>query len=240
MTASLKICESLDVHDLPELQLKAFWVLDKLSSDAKDRFSADEVATHLVEKCGVNTYRQAVARALEKDPAKSHKNKNGYKLMEPGRKALLDLISNRVIFIESGKPFSTKNIVLKQLFQRLQNRIFICDPYLDIHTLDLLFKNVEKHIPVRVLTKNIADKPPGTFQRHLVELRRERFQIEIGQHSASELHDRYIMDDHSFWLSGNSLNHLGNKESFLVSLGDDVRQSMLTLFNTRWSVATLL
>jgi len=240
MTTSPKICESLDVHDLPELHLMAYWALDQLSSDAKDRFSASEVATHLVEKCGVNTYRQAVARALEKDPAKSHKNGNGYKLMEPGRRALRDLISNRVVFIESGKPFSTKNIILKELFQRLRGQILICDPYLDIHTLDILFKNVEKHIPVRILTRNVADKPPGTFSRHLAELRREGFQIEVRQHTASELHDRYIMDDHSFWLSGNSLNHLGNKESFLVSLGDDVRHSMLILFNSRWAAGALL
>jgi hypothetical protein len=240
MTSAPKISESLDVHNLPDLHLKALWALDKLSSESNDRFSASAVASYLVEKCGVNTYRQAVDYALAKDRSRIHRNQSGYKLMEPGRKALAALVVNRVIFIESGKPFSTKNIVLKELFQRLRNRILICDPYLDIHTLDLLFKNVEKEIPLKILTRNIADKPTGTFHRHLAELRREGFQIEVGQHTASELHDRYIMDDSSFWLSGNSLNHLGNKESFLVALGEDVRQSMLTLFNSRWGAAALL
>jgi hypothetical protein len=240
MTSTPKVSDSLSVHDLPDLHLKTLWALEKLSVDSLDRFAASQVATYLVETCGVNTYRQAVTRALEKDSTRCHKNKVGYKLMEPGRKALAALVFNRVVFIESGKPFSTKNIVLRELFQRLKNRILICDPYLDIHTLDILFKHVDKSIPLKILTRNITDKPPGTFHRHLGELRREGFQIQVGQHSASELHDRYIMDDSTFWLSGNSLNYLGNKESFLVALGDDVRQSMLALFNSRWSAASII
>lgn len=235
-----RISDSLDVHDLPDLHLKALWALDKLATDSTDRFSASQVATYLVEKCGVNTYRQHVKYALEKDTTRCHKGNIGYKLMEPGRKALAALIFGRVVFIESGKPFSTKNVLLRELFQRLKNHIDICDPYLDVHTLDLLFKNVAKDVPMRILTRNIKDSPAGTFTRHLADLRREGFQIEVAQHVLSELHDRYIMDDSSFWLSGNSLNHLGSKESFLVALGKDVRESMLALFNSRWTAATVV
>ena len=78
----------------------------------------------------------------------------------------------------------------------------------------------------------------GIFSRHLAELRKENYQIEVGVYSSSDLHDRYIMDEKSFWLSGNSLNHLGDKESFIVCLGEDVRQSMMTTFNNRWKVTT--
>jgi hypothetical protein len=238
MITGSKISESIDVHLLPDLKHQVLWALDMLSDQSEDRFAAAEIATFLVETCGISTYRQAVTKALDRSGNRCHKNGAGYKLMEPGRRALADQISNRVIFIESGKPFTTKNIVLRDLLQRLKNRILICDPYLDVHTLDVLFKNVDKNIPVQILTRNIADKPAGTFHRHLAELRKEGFQIQVAQHTSSELHDRYIMDDHTFWLSGNSLNHLGNKESFLVALGEDVRQSMLMLFNSRWTAAT--
>jgi len=240
MTSVPKISREIDVHDLPDLDLQALWALDALCTDTADRFSATTIANFLVEQCGVNTYRQAVAYALEKDNTLAHKNKDGYKLMQPGRTALAVLITNRVVFIESGKPFSAKNVLLKDLFARLKGEILICDPFVDIRTLDVLFKNVEKQKPVKVLTRNVSDKPTGTFARHLGEMRSEGFQIAIAQYAASELHDRYIMDDVAFWLSGNSLNHLGNKESFLVSLGDDIRKSMLQLFNSRWSAAAVL
>jgi hypothetical protein len=225
-----KVSDTLDVHTLSGMQLKGLWALEKLSNDSKDRFSGTEVVNYLVETCGVNTSLQAIKYALEKDRAVVHKNKAGYKLMEPGRKRLAELISDRVIVVESGKPFSAKTVILRD--------IFICDPYLDINTLDLLFKNVDKKHIVKVLTDKIADKPTGSFKSHLEELRREGFQIEIGVCSTSDLHDRYMMDGHSFWLSGNSFNHLGNKESFLILLGEDIRQNMLISFNTRWKTAT--
>ena len=88
-----------------------------------------------------------------------------------------------------------------------------------------------------ILTQNLIDKPKGSFDRYLSEVKKEGFQIEVGVYSSSDLHDRYIMDNKTFWLSGNSFNRLGNKESFIVRLGKDVHQSMLTTFNNRWKVA---
>jgi len=38
---------------------------------------------------------------------------------------------------------------------------------------------------------------------------RKGFNIEVRVYKQSTLHDRYIMDDKSFWLSGNSLNYSG-------------------------------
>lgn len=234
-----KISDSLDVHTLGDLQLQALWVLEQLSNDTKDRFSSTDVANHLVEICEISTSRQAIRYALEKEKSVTHKNKSGYKLMEPGRKKLLEQSQDdKVIFIEADKPFSAKNVALKNIFSALKGETLICDPYVDVHTLDIIFKNSDKKKLVKILTKNIIDKPTGTFNRHLTDLRNEGYQVEIGVYSNSELHDRYIMDSQTFWLSGNSLNHLGNKESFIVRLGEDVRQSMLTTFNNRWKVST--
>lgn len=234
-----KISDSLDVHTFGDLQLQTLWALEKLSSDTQDRFSGTDIANHLIETCGVSTSRQAVRYALEKEKSVAHKNKNGYKLMEPGRKKILEQTqNNKVIFIEANKPFSAKNIALKDIFAGLKGETLICDPYIDIHTLDIVFKNSDKKKPVKILTKNIIDKPTGTFARHLADLRNEGYKVEIGVYSSSDLHDRYIMDSKTFWLSGNSLNHLGNKESFIVCLGEDIRQSMSATFNNRWKVAS--
>lgn len=234
-----KISDSLDVHTFNDLQLQALWALEQLSSDKKDRFSSTDIANHLIEICGVSTSRQAIRYALEKERSVAHKNKDGYKLMEPGRKKLIEQSQNdKVIFIEANKPFSAKNIALKDIFTTLKGETLICDPYIDIHTLDIVFKNSDKKKPVKILTTNITDKPTGTFARHLADLRKEGYQVEINIYSSSDLHDRYIMDNQTFWFSGNSLNHLGNKESFIVRLGEDIRQSMLAAFNNRRKVST--
>ena len=158
--------------------------------------------------------------------------------MESGRKQLREANGNgEVIAIEAGKPFSAKNIELKKVFSSLSGEIFIADPYLDIHTLDVIVKNVDTTMPVKILTQNLIDKPSGILGRHLAELRKEGYQIEVGVYGSSDLHDRYLMDSNSFWLSGNSLNHLGEKESFVVRLGEDIRQSMMATFNNRWKAA---
>ncbi|MDO9183715.1 MAG: hypothetical protein Q7U04_14975 [Bacteriovorax sp.] len=237
MTDELKISASIDVHALADLQAKALWVLDNITDDNEDRFSAITISDYLIEKCGFNTSRQAITFALKRDKKICNKNRDGYKLMEYGRKKLLEQTRNNVIFIESGKPFSAKNIALKEVFSGFVGTVKICDPFVDIYTLDIIFKNIDKKSPVSILTANVIDRPNGTFRRHLEELKQEGFKIEVKIYKESTLHDRYMMDDKSFWLSGNSLNHLGKKESFLILLGSDIYQSMNSVFSNRWKVA---
>lgn len=233
-----KASDSLNVHLLDDLQLRAIWSLEQLTSETQNRFSGADVANHLIEVCGISTSRQAIRYALEKEKSVVHKNKSGYKLMEPGRRKLDPLLhADKVVFIDANKPFSAKNIALKDIFAALEGETLICDPYINIGTLDILFKYSDKKNAIKILTKNISDKPTGTFIRHLAELRKEGYQVEVGVYSSSELHDRYIMDAQTFWLSGNSLSHLGNKESFIVRLGDDLHQSMQTTFKNRWKIA---
>jgi len=234
----MKTSDTLDPHILSPIKLKAFWALDKMESESNDRFTAAKVALFLVEEQGINISRQAIQSALKSDKSATNRNTKGYKLMENGRQQLrASTQKQEVVMIEAGKPFSAKNIVLKDIFTKLKEGILICDPYIDIYTLDIIFKNSDKKTPVKILTKNIIDKPSGTFARHLADLRSEGYKVEIGIYSSSDLHDRYIMDNQTFWLSGNSLNHLGNKESFIVRLGEDIRQGMLVTFNNRWKVS---
>lgn len=232
-----KTSEAINIHALQGLQAKAVWTLDQLTNSKKDRFPATVIANFLIEECRINTSRQAVTYALDKVTKVCNKNKNGYKLMEYGRQLLLRQPGERIILIESNKPFSAKNVALKKIFSKFSGKVKICDPYIDINTLDIIFKYLDKKLPLQILTANVADKPTGTFTRHLKELAQEGFTIEIRKYGKSVLHDRYITDDRSFWLSGNSLNYLGKKESFLVVLGKDIHQSMNSTFNRRWKVA---
>ena len=229
----------MDVHTLPALELKAYWVIDKLSTTSKDRFSASEVADYLVEKIGFPTSHQAIRYALNKNKKACHKSGSGYKLMENGKNELKKYSGQqKVVFVDANKPFTAKNHTVKEIVGDSYKEIALCDPYVDQNTLDVIFSNLKKKVPIRVLTAKIIEKSIGMFKRQLQDLKSEGFNIEVRTYSNSVLHDRYIMSERHFWLSGNSLNFLGEKESFLVLLGDDIRQSMLATFNSRWRVAS--
>ena len=239
MSADKKLSDCLDVHALNPLLTKILWVLDHLTTEQKDRFTASEIANFLIEKVGFSTSRQAVRLALMRESKLTNHNKVGFKLMKVGKDKLSEFMhENSVILIESGKPFSAKNITLKEVFSQIGGTLRICDPYVDLNTLDIILKSVDKKTKVCILTSRIIDKPVGVVGRHLADLKSEGFDIEIRIYSKSELHDRYLMDDQFFWLSGNSQNHLGQKESFIVRLGEDIRQNMLEAFNRRWKVST--
>lgn len=234
-----KISDEIDIYSLTSLQLKACWVINHLSNEDKDRFSSSEIANFLVEIKGINVSRQAVNASLTRHKDLFHKDKKGYfKLMKKGVEELENHSAMKnVIMIDSGKPFTAKNINLSKIFKQLKGVIRICDPYSDLSTLDVIFNSIEKDTSVILLTAKIVEKVQGSFKRQIDDLQKEGYKIEVRIYSNSQLHDRYIIDDFNFWLSGNSLNFLGNKESFIVSLGEDVRSSMSEVFNRRWKIA---
>ena len=237
----MKASNSVNPHLLSSNKLRAYWALDQLENEGSDRFSIGDIVRYLIEKKEISTSPQAIRYALQVEKSATNKNMKGYKLMQEGREQLQAIGQHEeVVFIESGKPFTAKNVELKGLFSSFTGIVRIADPYLDLNTLDVLFKVMNKNMETRILTNRVIDKPKGVFGRHLAELRQEGYRIEVGVYSSSDLHDRYIMDDDSFWLSGNSLNHLGKKESFIVKLDEDIRQSMIAAFNHRWTVAAMI
>lgn len=234
-----KISDRISVGTFDDLALKSFWVLDHLTTPTKDRFTSIEVAKFLVEKVRLHTSYQAVDYALGKIKGACNKNGQGYKLMQKGEDELSKFINReKVIFVDSNQPFLAKNFTLKEALGDYHKEVSICDPFVDLNTLDVIFKNFSKKIPIRLLTTKVNDKPQGAFKRHLADLNSDGFNVETRLYTSSELHDRYIIDESHFWLSGNSLNYLGKKESFIVLLGEDIRQSMLSTFNGRWKVGT--
>jgi len=234
-----KSIETINVHTLGSVRLKSFWAMHQLENESTDRFTPNDIANYLINECKINTSRQAVKAALSRCRGSVHKTKRGFKLMEKGLKELLFSDKDEVFFIESGKPFSSKSIQLSSIFKRMNGEIKICDPYVDSHTLDLIFRYVDKSYPVKILSQKINDKPSGMVKRVLKDLEKEGYTVELRTSNTNTLHDRYFLDKNNLWLSGNSLNHLGSKESFIVLLGKDFHKEIGSAFNSKWNSATV-
>jgi len=233
-----KLSAGIDPYTLKSTKAKALWALADLEDLDRDRVTSYRLAKHLVEKCGINISRQAVDSTLKNARNAVHKNKKGYKLMEEGKDELRALTqAGGVTIIEAGKPYTSKRHVLKSILSKMSGFLYVTDPYLDIDTLDAVFGGTEKGLSVRVITSKVAEKTQGEVARYLKDLWLEGYSVEIRKYKSSELHDRYLIDKNAIWISGNSLNHLGSKESFIIKLGDDIRQTMLEVFNRRWRSA---
>lgn len=235
---STKISESVDVHALPSVALRAYWVLDYFA-DTKGRLASSAIAKYLVERVGIKATRQAIDAALSKS-IDVDKNEKGYKLMQSGIKKLAQHAVKQApgcVFIDAGRPFSATRKVLREIVGTDYSVLNLFDPYVDVRTLDTIFSSFLPAVPVRVLTIHLKDQPQGIFTRQLATLNAEGFCVEVRVINQIDVHDRYIMTDKDFWLSGNSLNYLGSKESFFVRLGDDIRTSMRIIFEERWQKA---
>lgn len=231
--------ESFDVLLLPDVLSISFWVMSYLSHEDTDRFGSAEIANYAVDNLGISTSRQAVQAALTKATKSKlcHKENGGkFKLMESGQHELLkQMRKGSVTLLEPGKPFSA-GVELGHIFSQMSGVARISDPYVDEKTLGVIHKHfVDTQLSIKILTSKISN--PTQFKSELVKLKVERVNIEVRKIGKGILHDRYFMDDNHFWFSGNSLNNLGNKESFIVRLDDDIRQSMLKTFDSRWQSA---
>lgn len=230
--------ENFDVHLFPDIQSTSLWVIEYLSSEAIDRFGSTEIAKYIVDNLGISTSKQAVQAALAKASKQKlcHKDNGGFKLMQSGQEELLkQMRKGRVTLLEPGKPFSA-GVELGNIFSLMAGVARFSDPYVDDKTLDVIHKHFsETKLSIRILTSQIANEE--RFKRDLEKMRVEGINIEVRRIDKGILHDRYFIDDKHFWLSGNSLNNLGKKESFIVMLTDGIRQSMLQTFNSRWQSA---
>lgn len=232
--------ESINVHSLPDVLSVSLWTMEYLTTDTKNYFGASEIAQYIITKLGISTSRQAVHAALTSAVSRKlcHKNKTTFTLMKLGQDELSQQMQKeKIVLLEPGKPFAA-GIKIEKIFSSMKGTIKISDPYLDIKTLDIIYRVANTGLPLRLLTSQIKDEP--TVKREIQKLAHEGMDIEVRKTNSSVLHDRYFIDKDNFWLSGNSLNNIGKKESFIVILGEDIRNSMERTFDSRWQSSTVI
>ena len=230
-----------DPHTYSRSLERALWVMEVVQKELGiDRLKPSHIAKILTEKIGIAASPQAINIALER--AKKglvHRSRDGFKLMEKGRAELFALSADKqaVVVVEPGKPFTSKTFLLQNVLSQLKGEIKICDPYCGPGTLDIL-SQLDKKKRIFLLTQTIVDKPQGNFERVFRDFKAERPNVAIRVYDKSVLHDRYIIAERDMWLIGQGLKDLGKKESFLVRMGDDIKESMAAVFDRRWKIAS--
>lgn len=235
-----------DLSDLPSLaamsddRRKALWVMlvgrDRLAPPV--RLTPHEISVVLRDTYGVALARQRIAGLFANERTSvAQRNRGGqveYQLMEAGASEVLRSGPD-VLFIEPESAL-TGIRTLESLLGALTGTVRVVDPYVDGRTLDMLTACMGAS-EIRLLTANIANPVP--FKRDLEAFRREhKVPITVEQVSPGVLHDRYAIDDDGMVLFGTSLNGIGKKQTFVVSLGPDMRSLGLAAFDRQWGTGT--
>jgi hypothetical protein len=121
---------------------------------------------------------------------------------------------------------------MEEILATLKGDIKICDPYLENKTIDFLAE-CRSSSSIKLLTSNVLKE--SKLRRDLAAYDKEHAsKIEIRISPNGVLHDRYIIHQEGMLLLGTSLNGFAKKQSFLVSLGPDIRDAMEAAFNRMW------
>jgi hypothetical protein len=231
-----------DLTGLPPLsalqddRTRALWILwigrDRVGEKT---MTPAEIESVLRDVYGISVSRQKIEAALSKERGtvarRKRDRRRAYQLMQAG----IDELAAKqavVVFVDPQQALSSIRET-QAIFADLRGDLRVCDPYVDGKTLDLL-ADCKAAASIRLLAMNINKRP--AFERDVKAFTKEHGAIlEVRVASQKVLHDRYIIHDDGMLLLGTSLNGLGFKQSFVVSLGEDLRSTVLWAFDDVWS-----
>lgn len=195
-----------------------------------------EISVVLRDVYGIALPRQRIEGILSNEKQSvSKRKKNGkraYQIMQAG----IDEIegSSSVLLIEPEKALTSLRAT-EAVLATLGGAVKVCDPYVEGRTLDLLAECTGAQ-SIELLTMNV--KNPKTLKRDVrAFIQQYGTPLEVRVASGRVLHDRYVIDDSGMLLFGTSLNGIGFKQSFVVTVGEDIRASVLATFNAYWQAA---
>lgn len=232
--------------DLKVLDLSLF-----ILQTAKDKCEVEYLSKTEIASCAdaaeisvsESAIKTALARGGNKIAKKSIAGKMCWKIMLPGKKAIIELLDQgniSLVYIDGSKPRTDRRNFLK-ILQSLNSPIYICDPYFGIKSLDVL-ENVNKSVSVSFLSKHLDGSPH--FAGHLADFKKEHPNTNFRIYPQSDIHDRYILTDGQLLIVGHGLKDMGGKESFVVSinrdLAPDLHSQIKNSFSSKWSRSTAI
>lgn len=237
--ANANVDDLPDPHELGD-RLRAFWALRVGQTVGTDVMTPTEISTVLRDVYSIDVPRQRVEGILSRETGtvakRKRSGKRAYQLMNTGTKQL-DTIGTAVTFIEPTQAY-TKLREVHAILGSVPGDLRVCDPYVEMRTLDMLAE-CKKADSIRLLTVNVK-QPAGFNQAAKAFVTEHGIALDVSTLPPGVLHDRFLIHDDGMLMFGTSLNGLGLKQSFVVALGEDIRASVTTTFDTDWQRATPL
>lgn len=229
-----------DVHDLGEARLQLLWLLVVAKRAGVGPLTPFGTTSGLRDAFGMHIPWQRASAVLQAERATVAPLRTGgrraYQIMRAGEQEVAQ-IARGVVLVEPDLGLSSLRRV-QTILGGLTGVLRICDPYVDGHTLDLL-ADCPSAKAIRLLTMNIAK--PNVLRREAKAFNAEYGGIlEVRIASRRILHDRYVIDDGTMTLFGTSLNSIGAKQSFVVRVGRDIRETTAAAFDAEWMAAAPL
>jgi hypothetical protein len=172
---------------------------------------------------------------------KEERNVKSLSLKIKGLKTVKDMLGESIgaktWLIESGKVYSGKKLFQEIVMSKIASSAKICDPYCGTRILDLI-SEIKQKCTISLLTQLVEQE--ATFKRELKDFAKEfqHLKIEVRVFNGKNLHDRYIISDGNCWSIGSSLKDLGNRDTTITKLEDEVRYAIEEMFDKRWREAT--
>ncbi len=173
----------------------------------------------------------------------------GYKISQPGEIYLKSLKKNEpisVFYLRPSKPMQAKR-TLETLIKNIpKGELRICDPFYGISTFQVLDMILKHHKNIKFLTAALGGgEKKANVQQIIKDFKHEhKAQAEIKIINRNDTHDRYIIAKNIFFIIGQGIKDLGNKESLIIAIEDrygrDIRKTLTNEFDKRWSDATIL
>jgi hypothetical protein len=227
-----------DPHTLLDDRQRVLWVLTAARDDPELAYMTPaQISDILCDGEGIHVPRQRAAGILQRESGtvarKRYQGRNRYKIMKQGI-AEIGPASLSSIYIDPEQAL-TQIRRMEEILASLKGDLKICDPYVENKTIDFLIE-CRLSSSIKLLTSNILKE--SKLRRDLVAYDKEHTsKIEVRISPNGVLHDRYILHDEGMLLLGASLNGFAKKQSFLVSLGPDIRAATEKAFDRVWGSA---
>ena len=240
------------IFNFAEEPLKAgLWCLYVSKNKFNKNFlNPREIENILQNYLGIPITRIQIIKAFARAGKKIISERKNYQISYLGEEYLKSLKVKRlikIIYLAPQKPITAENSLNEVIESIKKGTLFITDPYYGLKTLKILCKFAEHHKAVYFLTAQLGGGEKvaivNSFLKDMNKEYKNRIKIRIYP-IKNELHDRYIISEDAFFIIGQGLKDLGNKESFIVVIkdrwGKDIRRILKKVFLERWNRSKIL
>ena len=219
----------IDIHQL-DTERQVLFILNENDTALSAREIKDKLIAHGIspKTKPMKSFLESTLRDKRREFIRDglvHKDGPGYRIMQKGR----EYLQSTVIVID---PSGEKSIqeTIGEILSSLSGAIKLCDPYFDDKAYQLLSRHLdsEKIKSIKVIHSKDGMDATKNYKigNHSMEFKKKK----------NDIHDRFLIDDSHLYVLGTSLNHIGDKLSFIFNLSI-YKEKFDSIFQDHWNSA---